>query len=78
MGDLPGACLTCTGPFLGSAKRLLSLGYEGVTSDHVTPALPLLLRCPKGAAVPQHDQGASAQLAFGIWRVPVAWRNWPT
>lgn len=61
-------------PSLGSAKRLLSLGSEGARSDHVAPALPLLLGCPKGAAVPQHEQ---AQLTFGIWGVPETWRNWP-
>lgn len=49
-------------PSPGSAKRLLSLGCEGVSSDHIAPALPLLLGCPKGAAVPQHEQ---AQLIFG-------------
>lgn len=68
----------CTGPFLGSVKRLLSLGYAGVESDGVTPALPLLLHCPRGAAISQHDQGASAQLEFRIWGVLVAWENWPT
>jgi len=67
MWDLPAACLTCTGPFLASAKRLLSVGYGEVKGDCVTPALPLLSHCPRAAAFPQQDQGASVQLEFGTW-----------
>lgn len=69
--------LTSTGPFLGSARRLQSLGCKEVKSDHVTSALPLLFCCPKGAAISQCDQGALLQLLFGKWGVPVPWRNWP-